>query len=120
MAARRHRCARSALRGLRVHLCRQLYAHASIMHHCTQLSIAADGSALPCTGLQTPPSHARAGVRSYASDAEFFFRQHQVTEAVLEANTGLADNGPILPAGIRITLPEVAAPAMTQGVKLWD
>lgn len=45
---------------------------------------------------------------------------NKVVEAVLEANTGLADHGPTLPAGITITLPEVAAPAMTQGVKLWD
>lgn len=45
---------------------------------------------------------------------------NKVAEAVLEANAGLADQGPVLPAGIRITLPEVAAPATTQGVKLWD
>lgn len=31
-----------------------------------------------------------------------------VTEAALEANTGLADLGPVLPAGTLITLPEPA------------
>lgn len=45
---------------------------------------------------------------------------NRVAEAVLESNSGLADHSPILPAGIKITLPEVSAPAMTQGVRLWD
>lgn len=45
---------------------------------------------------------------------------NRVTEAVLEANPGLADQGPELPAGLSIALPEIAAPARTQGVKLWD
>lgn len=45
---------------------------------------------------------------------------NRVTEAVLEANPGLADYGPELPAGLSITLPEIAAPAKTTGVKLWD
>lgn len=41
--------------------------------------------------------------------------------AVLEANPGLADYGPALPAGIDVTLPDVEQPASTvQGVKLWD
>lgn len=45
-----------------------------------------------------------------------------VTEAALEANTGLADLGPVLPIGTVITLPEPAAavqPTTTQ-VQLWD
>lgn len=42
-------------------------------------------------------------------------------EAVLFANPGLADYGPILPAGVTITLPDVTTAAQTsQGVKLWD
>lgn len=44
-----------------------------------------------------------------------------VTEAVLEANRGLADSGPVLPAGLRITLPAMAQPAQAQKViSLWD
>lgn len=39
--------------------------------------------------------------------------------AVLEANVGLADTGPELPAGMVITLPEVTT-ATKQGVKLWE
>lgn len=42
-------------------------------------------------------------------------------ESVLAANPGLADYGPILPAGVTITLPDVTTAAQTsQGVKLWD
>jgi phage tail protein X len=40
---------------------------------------------------------------------------------VLEANRGLAAHGPILPAGVTITLPEVeATPASAPTVRLWD
>ena len=41
-------------------------------------------------------------------------------EALLDANKGLADRGPVLPDGMVITLPEITTPATTQGVKLWD
>lgn len=43
-----------------------------------------------------------------------------VTEAVLEANPGLADLGPILPHGHLITLPEQAPQPQRQMVNLWD
>ncbi|SEJ71596.1 P2-like prophage tail protein X, partial [Azotobacter beijerinckii] len=43
-----------------------------------------------------------------------------VVEAVLEANPGLADLGPILPHGQRVTLPEQAPQPQTQTVQLWD
>ncbi|MDR3445747.1 tail protein X [Dyella sp.] len=41
--------------------------------------------------------------------------------AVLLANPGLADLGPVLPAGVQVTLPD-AAPITTTvtGVSLWD
>lgn len=45
---------------------------------------------------------------------------NQVVEAVLAANRGLADHGPKLPTGVAIVLPELAAPAATKGVRLWD
>lgn len=45
---------------------------------------------------------------------------NQVVESVLAANRGLADHGPVLPAGLAITLPEVTEPAKSQGVRLWD
>ena len=42
-------------------------------------------------------------------------------EAVLEANPGLADRGPVLPAGVRIELPELAeTPPERRAVRLWD
>lgn len=44
-----------------------------------------------------------------------------VVEAVLEANPGLADHGPVLPIGLLINMPEqqTAAPER-QMVQLWD
>ena len=44
-----------------------------------------------------------------------------VTEAVLEANPGLADYGPILPQGLAVQMPkaQTAAPKR-QMVNLWD
>ena len=44
-----------------------------------------------------------------------------VTEAVLEANPGLAEHGPFLPHGTRVNLPDSqpAAP-QRQVVNLWD
>lgn len=44
-----------------------------------------------------------------------------VTEAVLEANPGLADHGPILPQGLVVNMPEAQASApQRQMVQLWD
>ncbi|KAA0948050.1 phage tail protein [Pseudomonas sp. ANT_H14] len=44
-----------------------------------------------------------------------------VTEAVLEANPGLADHGPILPQGLAVNMPEAQASApQRQMVNLWD
>lgn len=43
-----------------------------------------------------------------------------VVEKLLDANAGLADYGPVLPAGVSVSLPEIDVAAKTQGVKLWD
>ena len=44
-----------------------------------------------------------------------------VTEAVLEANPGLADHGPILPQGLVVNMPKVQTSApQRQMVNLWD
>ena len=43
--------------------------------------------------------------------------------AILSANAGLADYGPILPSGLSVTLPSAAAvtaQTASSGVKLWD
>lgn len=42
------------------------------------------------------------------------------TEAVLEANAGLAEYGPVLPAGLVIELPDLPELEPAQTVKLWD
>lgn len=41
-------------------------------------------------------------------------------EALVDANKGMADLGPVLPAGLVINLPEITTQNTTQGVKLWD
>jgi len=43
-----------------------------------------------------------------------------VTEAVLESNHGLAEQGPIIAMGTRVRLPEVPAQPARQTVQLWD
>lgn len=44
-----------------------------------------------------------------------------VVQAVLAANPGLADNGPVLPAGITIVLPVISTPSTeVKAVSLWD
>lgn len=56
---------------------------------------------------------------------EIAFKQYGTTdggvvEKLLAANPGLADRGPVFPAGIIITLPVIDAVAKVAGVKLWD
>jgi len=43
-----------------------------------------------------------------------------VTEAVLKANPGLAELGPVLPMGTKVMLPEVAEQQTKTTVQLWD
>lgn len=51
----------------------------------------------------------------------YYGRQNgQVVEKLLQANQGLADRDPVLPPGIRITLPAMPTPAKETGVRLWD
>lgn len=51
----------------------------------------------------------------------FYGRTAGVTEAVLEANPGLADHGPLLPQGLVVYMPEAQASApQRQMVNLWD
>jgi phage tail protein X len=40
-------------------------------------------------------------------------------EAVLEANQGLADAGPVLPAGLTINLPDLPEPQQPATVRIW-
>lgn len=47
-------------------------------------------------------------------------RDGLVVEQLLDANNGLADLGPALPAGVTIVLPEMTLPATQEGVRLWD
>ena len=51
---------------------------------------------------------------------KYYGRQAGAVEAVLEANSGLADRGPVYPAGLEITLPDLPASNETDVVRLWD
>jgi phage tail protein X len=42
-----------------------------------------------------------------------------VVELLLAANPGLADYGPVLPAGLVITLPVTDTVTKTEGLRLW-
>ena len=51
----------------------------------------------------------------------FYGREAGAVEAVLEANPGLAELGPVLPAGTLVELPDLPRPLETiETVKLWD
>ena len=51
----------------------------------------------------------------------YYGRTAGVTEAVLDANPGLADLGPAIPHGTAVTLPDAAPQAeQRQVVNLWD
>lgn len=52
---------------------------------------------------------------------EFYGRTAEVSEAVLDANPGLAALGPLLPTGTQIQLPDIARKATAPRlVSLWD
>ncbi|WP_407927598.1 tail protein X [Fuscibacter oryzae] len=46
-------------------------------------------------------------------------QNNRLTELLLEANPGLADHGPSLPAGLLVAVPDAAEPAETETVRLW-
>ncbi|WPY95588.1 tail protein X [Limimaricola variabilis] len=70
-----------------------------------------------------------AGVKSYRSSegdvvdrvvwGHYGRQDGRLVERVLEANPGLADYGPILPAGVLITLPAEPGPSQAETVRLW-
>ena len=47
-------------------------------------------------------------------------RDGLVVEQLLASNKGLSDYGPILPAGVIVTLPVIIVQPTSQSVKLWD
>ena len=46
--------------------------------------------------------------------------QAGAVEAVLEANTNLAEHGEVLPAGLEIILPDLVLPETEKLIRLWD
>ena len=44
----------------------------------------------------------------------------RLVETLLDVNPGLAKHGPVLPAGLRVAIPDAPEPARTEGVRLWS
>ena len=44
----------------------------------------------------------------------------RVVEQLLDANPGIADLGPALPAGVLVKMPDIAPQQQEQGVRLWS
>lgn len=44
----------------------------------------------------------------------------RLTETLLDANPGLCEYGPILPAGVTVIIPDAPEPGVTTTVRLWD
>ena len=49
-----------------------------------------------------------------------YYGRESAVAAVLEANPGLADKGPVFEAGIEFDLPELVTPEKDQGISLWN
>jgi phage tail protein X len=47
-------------------------------------------------------------------------QENRIVELVLEANPGLADLGPIMPAGVDVVMPERPPVVARRTTKLWD
>lgn len=68
----------------------------------------------------TTPAHAQQGDTLDALCWRTYGRTAGVVEAVLAANPGIADLGPVLPHGTRVQLPDQPAAAeYRQQVNLW-
>lgn len=47
-------------------------------------------------------------------------QEPQLIAGILDANPGLAEFGPLLPAGLRLAIPDAPAAETVAGVRLWD
>lgn len=50
----------------------------------------------------------------------YYGQQAGAVERVMAANPGLAERGPVYPAGTLITLPDLPPPQTRRPVRLWD
>lgn len=50
----------------------------------------------------------------------YYGKTQDVTEQVLLNNPGLADQGPILPHGYPVDMPDIVQPESVQTLQLWD
>ena len=74
--------------------------------------------------ITTPEAHY---ITRYGDTVDYICWRHYgvdrqgLPELVLAANIGLAERGPVFPAGIPVTLPAVTTPEETEKViELWD
>ncbi|BAO20623.1 putative tail protein X [Pseudomonas phage PPpW-3] len=65
-------------------------------------------------------------ITSHGDTADYIAWKHygtqdgRVVEQLVAANPGLADVGPVLPAGILLTLPVIKQAVSDKVVRLWD
>lgn len=72
------------------------------------------------TGACVRYYHSKAGDTADSIAWAVYGRQDGgLVEALLDANPGLSDMGPLLPAGIRIAVPDAPEPAQVEGIRLW-
>ncbi|WP_315708984.1 tail protein X [Brenneria uluponensis] len=50
----------------------------------------------------------------------YYGKTNGVTEAVYDANPGLCEHGPLLPAGLPVTMPDEVTQTQQEIVQLWD
>lgn len=70
--------------------------------------------------MTAPTYRTIAGDTADAICHRVFGQTEKLTEALLEANPGLADRGAILPAGLELKLPPAPTSEAARPVRLWD
>lgn len=50
----------------------------------------------------------------------YYGKTQAIVEQVLNANQGLCELGPIVPAGTTIVMPEITSQAKTKTINVWD
>lgn len=68
----------------------------------------------------TDPGRARQGDTVDLICSRVYGSTAGITERVLDSNPGIADHGPVLPIGTRVTLPAQVQAAAHKLLQLWD
>lgn len=70
--------------------------------------------------MATDTVHSIQGDTVDAICHRYYGRTSKTVESVYQANPGLAEHGPILPAGTAVVMPVVEEKSTAETVKLWD